>query len=101
MSKRMMTTTILSKLNKLTFAFIFTFVMLFSLSKYNAQQNFKIQLLSSCKTLETKLPMNHVNHPCQASGMSNKTWLSWLSGDSKSTHLHFLDLAELLHYSFH
>ena len=96
-----MTTTILSKLNKLTFAIIFTFVMLFSLSKYNEQQNFKIKLLGSCMTIESKLPMNHANHPCRGRHEFNKSWLAWLSGDSKSTHLHFLDLAELLHYSFH
>lgn len=100
MSKRMMTATALSKLKALIFTLTFTFITLISVTKYNDHKNVQILLLSSCISLESKLPMNHVNHPCQGSHQSNKNWLSWLSGDSKSTHLHFLDLVELIHYSF-
>ena len=96
-----MTNTPLSKFMQLSFAFTLTLLTLFSFNQYNDNKTTKIQKLSSCSYDASNLPMNHVNHPCQASGMSNKIWLSWLSGDSKSTHLHFLYLAELLHYSFH
>jgi hypothetical protein len=57
--------------------------------------------VSSCLTLESNLPMNHTSHPCNAVYMPNKSWISWLSNDNNSAHLHFLDLIELLHYSFH
>ena len=96
-----MTNTPLSKFMQLSFAFTLTLIILFSFNQYNDKKITQIKVLSSCISVASNLPMNHVNHPCQASGMSNKSWLSWLSGDSKSTHLHFLDLAELLHYSFH
>jgi site-specific DNA-cytosine methylase len=36
---------------------------------------------------------------CQQTSMANKSWLLWLSGESQSTYLHFLDLIELLHYT--
>jgi len=57
-------------------------------------------LLKSCMTVESNLPINHSNHPCNATYMPNKSWISWLSNDNKSAQLHFLDLVELLHYSF-
>ncbi len=100
MSKRMMTATILSKLKALIFTLTFTFITLICVTKYTEQKNVHIQLLSSCMTLESKLPMNHVNHPCRGNHQSNNNWLSWLSGDTKSTHVHFLDLIELINYNF-
>jgi len=55
--------------------------------------------------IESSLPLSHINHPCYTShmskNMSSNSWISWLSGDSKSTHLHFLDLVELIHHSFY
>jgi hypothetical protein len=94
-----MTNSFLSKSKQLFFAFTFTLVTLFTFNSYSNSQN--TNLLSSCMVVESKLPMNHINHPCQAPSMSNKSWLSWLSGESQSTHLHFVDLVELIHYSFH
>ncbi|KGJ89722.1 hypothetical protein GAB14E_3883 [Colwellia psychrerythraea] len=96
-----MTNSSFSKFKQLSFAFTFTLVILYTLSKHTNNQQIQAQLLSSCMAVQSNLPMSHTNHPCQAAGMSNKSWLSWLSGDSKSTHLHFLDLVELIHYSFH
>jgi hypothetical protein len=101
MSKRIMTNTPLSKVKHLTFALTFTLVTLFTLSKHTDMRNPQVQSLSACMTVESNLPMNHTNHPCYVSNMSNQSWLSWFAGDSKSTHLHFLDLVELIHYSFH
>jgi len=101
MSKRIMTNAALSKVKHLSFAFTFTLVTLFTLNKYTDTLTSQAQLISSCMAAESNLPMNHVNHPCYATNMPNQSWLSWLSGESKSTHLHFLDFAELIHYSFH
>jgi len=69
----------------------------FSAANFTSQSD----LLKSCMTVKSSLPMNHSNHPCNATYMSNKSWISWLSNDNNSVHLHFLDLVELLHYSFH
>lgn len=101
MSKRTMTNSISSKFMQVSFAFIFTLITLFSVNKYSNEPITQIRLITSCIAVESNLPMNHVNHPCQTSNMSNKSWLTWLSGESKSTHLHFLNLVELIHYSFH
>lgn len=91
MSKRIMT-----KLTAL--ALTMTLLVTVNLNGYafNKQTD-----LTPCMTVKSNLPMNHSNHPCNAVYMPNKSWLSWLSNDSKSAHLHFLDLIELLHYSFH
>ena len=101
MSKRTMTTFSIQKLKQLSFAFILTLVFLFSLNKQTDQQNLQAQHLKFCMAVQSNLPMNHINHPCYINNMSNKSWISWLSGESKSTHLHFLDFVELIHYSFH
>lgn len=101
MSKWMMTNFSFSKIKHLSFAITLTLATLFILNKQMASPNMQAQLLNSCMSVESTLPMNHTNHPCYANNMSNKSWLAWLSGKSKTTHLHFLDLAELIHYSFH
>lgn len=94
MSKRIMT--------KLTaFAFTLTITLVLTINFKGHLLNSQADLLKSCMAVESNLPMSHSNHPCSAAYMSNKSWLSWLSNDSKSAHLHFLDLVELLHYSFH
>jgi len=94
MSKRIMT-----KLT--TFALALTITLTASVNYSNANFNSQTDLLSSCMAVESNLPMNHSSHPCNAAYMPNKSWISWLSNDNKSAHLHFLDLIELLHYSFH
>jgi len=94
MSKRIMT-----KLKTFTLALTLTLVVSFNFSG-RALSN-QTDLLKSCMVVQSNLPMNHSNHPCNAAYMSNKSWISWLSNDNKSAHLHFLDLVELLHYSFH
>ncbi len=101
MSKRMMTHTSLSKVKHLTFAFTLTLVTLFTLNKHTDTLSTQAQRLSTCMAVESNLPMNHTNHPCYVSNVPNQSWLSWFSGESKSTHLHFIDLVELIHYSFH
>jgi len=101
MSKRTLTNAHFLKLKHLSFAFIFTIVTLFGINSYAEKHTLQAQRLSSCMAIESSLPMNHSNHPCYNNNMSNRSWISWLSGDSKSTHLHFLDLVELIHYSFH
>lgn len=69
----------------------------FSVANFNNQSD----LLTSCMAEKSNLPMNHNNHPCNDIYMSNISWVSWLSNDNNSAHFHFLDLVELLHYSFH
>ncbi len=94
MSKRKMT-------KSATFALTLTATLAittnFSATSFSNQSD----LLKSCMAEKSNLPMNHNNHPCNAAYMSNKSWVSWLSNENKSAHLHFLDLVELLHYSLH
>ncbi|MBL4941720.1 MAG: hypothetical protein JKY81_08650 [Colwellia sp.] len=94
MSKRMMT-----KLATFTFALTMTLAVTINFSSHTFTN--QTDLLTSCMAAKSNLPMNHSNHPCNAIYMQNKSWASWLSNDTKSAHLHFLDLVELLHYSFH
>lgn len=94
MSKRIMT-----KLT--TFTLALTMTLAVSINVSNTSFNNQVDLLKSCMAVESSLPINHSSHPCNAVYMSNKSWVSWLSNDNKSAHLHFLDLVELLHYSFH
>jgi len=63
---------------------------------YNQQQT-HLAALNACLNIDSKLPVNHINHPCQRSLSSNQSWWAWLKGDSPSSYLHFLDLIELLH----
>jgi hypothetical protein len=94
MSKRIMT-----KLKTFTLALTITLAVTLSFSVANI--NSQPDLLKSCMTVKSNLPMNHNYHPCNKTYMSNKSWISWLSNDNNSAHFHFLDLVELLHYSFH
>jgi len=89
----------MTKLKTLTLALTVTLAVMvnFSVANFNNQSD----LLKSCMVVESSLPMNHSNHPCNSTYMSNKSWISWLSSDNKSANFHFLDLVELLHYSFH
>lgn len=89
----------MTKLKTFTLALAVTLAVTvnFNITNFNNQSD----LLTSCMAVESNLPMSHNNHPCNAAYMSNKSWISWFSNDSKSAHLHFLDLVELLHYSFH
>lgn len=94
MSKRIMT-----KLK--TFALALTITLTVIVNVSGSHFSSQADLLASCMAVKSNLPMNHSSHPCKAAYMSNKSWVSWLSNDNKSAHLHFLDLVELLHYSFH
>jgi len=93
MSKRIMT-----KFSSFIFASILAITCAISVNSY--YDNLKITQIDSCMAVESNLPMNHVNHPCNTVYMSNQSWWSWISGDSPSINLHFLDLVELIHYSF-
>ncbi len=97
MSKRMMT-----KYKHLTLAIIFTLTTMAALNTYIFDASaLQTQLLSSCMAEQSNLPMNHINHPCHATYMSNKSWWSFLSGDSPSAHFFYLDLVELIQRSIH
>lgn len=90
---------IMTKLKTFTLALSLTLAVSINFSAHTF--NNQTDLLTSCMAVESNLPTNHSRHPCSAVYMQNKSWLSWLSNDNKSAHLHFLDLVELLHYSFH
>jgi len=64
---------------------------------YQNQSKTELATINTCMTIESKLPLNHINHPCQQAVLSNQSWWAWLKGDSPSSYLHFLDLIELLH----
>ncbi|MCW8832930.1 MAG: hypothetical protein OQK09_10755 [Colwellia sp.] len=90
---------IMTKFKTFTLAFTLTLAVSINFSAHTF--NNQADLLKSCMAVESNLPTNHSRHPCSAAYMQNKSWLSWLSNDKKSAHLHFLDLVELLHYSVH
>jgi len=94
MSKRIMT-----KLTSFTLALTLTLAVVFNLN--GTTFNNQADLFKTCMAVESNLPMNHNNHPCNVAYMSNQSWWSWASSDSKSVHLHFLDLVELMHHSFY
>ena len=89
----------MTKLKNFALALTVTFAVTANFSVANLSN--QSDLLKSCMAVESNLPMNHSSHPCNATYMSNKSWISWLSNNNNSAHLHFLDLVELLHYSFH
>jgi len=89
------------KIKLTTFALTFAFTLVLTVNLNSSMFTDQSDLLKSCMAVESNLPMNHSNHPCSAVYMSNRSWLSWVSNENKSAHLHFLDLVELLHYSFH
>jgi hypothetical protein len=66
---------------------------------YSTIEASQIQALNACMSIDSNLPLNHSNHPCQTSQLSNQSWWAWFKGDSRSAHFHFLDLVELLHRS--
>jgi hypothetical protein len=88
----------MTKLTAFSLATMLTITAAYSLEK--SANDRQANLLNSCMVVESNLPISHHNHPCHATYMSNKSWWAWLSSDSKSAHFHFLDLVELLHYSF-
>lgn len=75
-------------------------VLAISLNNYHTIQVKQAYNLEACTAIETSLPRNHNSHPCQTVYADSPNWLSWLSGESKTPQLHFLDLVELIHYSF-
>jgi len=93
MSKRMMT-----KLSSFAFALAMTFTIASDVT--NTTLTHQAKLLKSCMAMKSNLPMNHNNHPCNATYHTNQSWWSWASSDSQSVHLHFLDLVELMHLTF-
>jgi len=66
---------------------------------YSKTESAQHDFFSACMATDSDLPLNHINHPCQASYLSNQSWWSWLKGDSPSANAHFLDLVELIHHT--
>jgi|TARA_B110000503_G_scaffold125984_1_gene194122 hypothetical protein len=78
---------------------VFTIVMVFilTLNKVDTDNQVHLaQLSKTCMAVKSNLPMNHLQHPCNHLYAPNQTIWSWLSDDSQSAHLHFLDLVELI-----
>lgn len=93
MSKRIMT-----KFN----VFAITACLILGLNQLSTNKEIHLtQLSQSCMAIESNLPMNHAGHPCSRIYSPNESLWSWLSGDSQSAHLHFLDLAELIQANLH
>jgi len=93
----------MSKWKRIKFK-VFALALVFSWlssSMYSSVETNQAQAFNTCMSIDSKLPLNHSNHPCQTSQLSNQSWWAWFKGDSRSAHFHFLDLVELLHYSFH
>ena len=78
----------------------FCIVILLSGYQLSEQDNNLVNNSDACLIAKSNLPMNHYQHPCHKVSLSNNSWLSWFSGNSKSAQLHMLDFIELIHYSF-
>lgn len=81
-------------------ASLFSVTLAFCSTLLNGQ-SIQTQLLNACMAEKSNLPMNHINHPCHGTYMSNKSWLSLLSGESPSAHFFYLDLVELIQQTLH
>ncbi|GIU49290.1 hypothetical protein [Shewanella sp. KT0246] len=53
---------------------------------------------SDSATYNSSLPSSHPNNRC-ATQSDDVSWGSWVTGNSRSSQFHFLDLLELLHGS--
>lgn len=104
MSIRMLTDITLTKPKRLCLVLIIALALSctyrYSVNNIHAKQTQYENTLKICTTLKSELPLSHSNHPCNAVYRPNKSWWAWFSGESKSTHRQFLDLIELVHYSF-
>jgi len=77
--------------------FALAIIILFTINQaHTNKQNHIAQLNTACMAIDSNLPKNHAGHPCSHLYSPNQSVLSWLSGDSQSAHLHFLDLLELI-----
>lgn len=94
-----MSKTLITKLT--SFTLILTVTLAFTLNINSSTFNNQAHITTPCMAIESKLPINHNNHPCNSVSKPKNNWLSWLTNENKSAHLHFLDLVELLHYSFY
>ncbi|MGB0936774.1 MAG: hypothetical protein ACPGTQ_04915 [Colwellia sp.] len=57
--------------------------------------------LNKCLTENTKLPISHVQHPCNKLTKTSKpSWSNLVSDENMSLHFRFLNLIELLHHHF-
>jgi|GEM_PF-1013886 len=90
-----------SQFKPFTLALGVTFLLLTAYQVQQNNQHVQAQLTNACMTVKSNLPMNHTGHPCNVAYMPNQSWWSWASSDSKSVHMHFLDLVELMHHSFY
>jgi hypothetical protein len=99
MSKWMMTMTYRNQIKLITLTFITTLVTVFTLNVLMSNSYLLDSRSNSCPSNRSHLVINTMESVCQQSDVTINSWLSWLAGDSQSSHLHFLDLLELLHYT--
>jgi hypothetical protein len=101
MSKWMMTMAYFTQIKQLCFAFTITLVTLFAFNLVSNNKYLTNPLSNSCLSMQSNQQLNSTSNNCQQDDFTMNSWLSWLSGDSQSTHHHYLDLVELLHSGLH
>lgn len=74
------------------------FVAYFATSSNQEQLLAENCACSDTTTYNSSLPSSHPNNRC-ATQSDNVSWGSWVTGNSRSSQFHFLDLLELLHGS--
>ncbi len=84
---------------KITFVAILTSVTLSTFNGAIEKVYVATSLSNPCILKSSCFDIVNIDQLCQQTSMANKSWLLWLSGESQSTYLHFLDLVELLHYT--
>ncbi len=77
--------------------FVFAMIIIFTINDaHSDKQEHLTQLSKACMAIDSNLPSNHARHPCSHLYAPNQNIWSWLSGDSQSAQMHFLDLLELI-----
>lgn len=90
---------IMTKKKLLLLSVTLSLTLMLGINSYN--NNIKYAEMNACLSTASHLPMNSPSHPCFKYKTSSNSWLAWVSGDSPSAYLHFLDLTELIQRTLH
>ncbi len=91
--------TYFTQLKKITLVAILTSITLSAFNVTIENEYLSTSSSNPCASKSSSFDIVKIDQLCQQTSMANKSWLLWLSGESQSTYLHFLDLVELLHYT--
>ncbi len=88
-----------AQIKLITLTFVTSLVTVFTFNILISNTYLLDSRSNSCPSNHSQPVIKTMESVCQQSDVTINSWLSWLAGDSQSSHLHFLDLVELLHYT--